>query len=106
MESRTLRVLLAEDDQDDYVLARDLLCGVKGHKIELDWAPTYAEALQALERNHHDLYLFDYHLGAEDGLELLREALNRGCKAPIILLTGHDDWETDVQAMKAGAADY
>jgi signal transduction histidine kinase len=32
--------------------------------------------------------------------------LARGCKAPIILLTGTDDWETDVEAMKAGAADY
>jgi signal transduction histidine kinase len=29
-----------------------------------------------------------------------------GCKAPLILLTGHDDWQTDMQAMEAGAADY
>ena len=36
----------------------------------------------------------------------MREALARGCKAPIILLTGNDNWETDVEAMKAGAADY
>ena len=54
----------------------------------------------------HDVYLFDYHLGHADGLQLLREALARGCKAPIILLTGNDNWETDVEAMKAGAADY
>src|SRR2546428_10295412 len=36
----------------------------------------------------------------------MREALAGGCKAPMILLTGFDDWETDVRAMKAGAADY
>jgi len=72
----------------------------------LDWAPTYREALQAIERNEHDVYLFDYRLGEGDGLELLRQALARGSKAPIILLTGDDDWETDVEAMKAGAADY
>jgi two-component system sensor histidine kinase/response regulator len=50
--------------------------------------------------------LFDYHLGHADGLELLREAMARGCKAPIILLTGNDNLETDIEAMKAGASDY
>ena len=28
------------------------------------------------------------------------------CRTPIILLTGNDDWDTDVKAMEAGAADY
>jgi signal transduction histidine kinase len=106
MDRRTLRVFLADDDQDDYVLTRDLLRGIERLRIELDWAPTYHEALEAVERNQHDLYLFDYHLGEADGLELLRVALAKGCKAPIILLTGQEDWEIDVQAMKAGAADY
>ena len=106
MDRRTLRVFLADDDQDDYVLTRDLLGGIERHRVELDWAPTYQEALEAVERNQHDLYLFDYHLGEADGLELLRAALAKGCKAPIILLTGHENWEIDVQAMKAGAADY
>src|ERR1700694_708677 len=77
-----------------------------GRKSHLDWVPNDREALQAIERNEHDVYLFDYRLGEGDGLELLRQALARGCKAPIILLTGNDDWETDVQAMKGGAADY
>ena len=104
--SNSLRVLVADDDEDDYILTRDLLLGSRREKVHLDWAPTYREALQAIERNEHDVYLFDYRLGEGDGLELLRQALARGCKAPIILLTGDDDWETDVQAMKAGAADY
>jgi signal transduction histidine kinase len=106
MDRRTLRVFLADDDQDDYVLTRDLLHGIERHRVDLDWAPTYQEALEAVERNEHDLYLFDYHLGQADGLELLRAALAKGCKAPIILLTGQEDWEIDVQAMKSGAADY
>ena len=101
-----LRVFLADDDQDDYILTRDLLRGVPGYHVELEWAPSYKEALAVVDRNAHDLYLFDYRLGESDGLELLREALARGCKAPIVLLTGHEDWEIDVQAMKAGAADY
>jgi signal transduction histidine kinase len=72
----------------------------------MDWAPTYEDGLRALERDEHDVYLFDYYLGKEDGMELLRQAIARGCKGPIILLTGHEDWEIDFRAMQVGAADY
>jgi signal transduction histidine kinase len=101
-----LRVLIADDDEDDYILTRDLLMRIGRPRFQLDWTPSYEGALDAIEQNQHDVYLFDYHLGHADGLQLLREALARGCKAPIILLTGNDNWETDVEAMKAGAADY
>ena len=101
-----LRVLIADDDEDDYILTRDLLMRIGRPRFQLDWTPSYEGALEAIEQNQHDVYLFDYHLGHADGLQLLREALARGCKAPIILLTGNDNWETDVEAMKAGAADY
>ena len=106
MDTRELRVLIADDDEDDYILTRDLLQRVGLQRVRLDWTPSYESALEAIEQNQHDIYLFDYHLGHSDGLALMREALARGCKAPIILLTGNDDWETDVEAMKAGAADY
>ncbi len=105
-DTRALRILIADDDEDDYILTRDLLLRIGRPRVQLDWSPTYEGALEAIERNQHDVYLFDYHLGHSDGLQLLREALARGCKAPIILLTGNDNWETDVEAMKAGAADY
>ncbi len=106
MDTRELRILIADDDEDDYILTRDLLHQIGRDRFSLDWTPSFETALQAIELNQHDVYLFDYHLGQSDGLALMREALARGCKAPIILLTGNDDWETDVEAMKAGAADY
>jgi signal transduction histidine kinase len=106
MDHQELRVLLVDDDEDDYVLTRDLLVRVRRDRIHVDWACDYETALQAIKLNQHNLYLIDFRLGEKDGIELLREALALGCKAPIILLTGHDDWETDLEAMKAGAADY
>ena len=106
MDTRELRVLIADDDEDDYILTRDLLHHIGRQRFRLDWTPSFETALEAIELNQHDVYLFDYHLGQSDGLELMRQALARGCKAPIILLTGNEDWETDVEAMKAGAADY
>ena len=63
MGAQELRVLLADDDQDDYLITRDLLLGIESERFRLDWVPTYQAALEAIELNTHDLYLFDYHLG-------------------------------------------
>ncbi|MBD1920102.1 response regulator [Microcoleus sp. FACHB-831] len=101
-----IRVLLVEDDEDDYILTRDLLDEVERVRFSLEWVATYDAALEAIAQTRHDVYLVDYRLGDRNGLELLREAVAKGCKAPIILLTGQGDREIDVEAMKAGAADY
>src|SRR5205814_3368630 len=62
--------------------------------------------LKAIEQDEHDVYLVDYRLGQNNGLELLLAAMARGCRAPIILLTGLGDHKVDSEAIRAGAADY
>ncbi len=101
-----LRVLLVEDDEDDYVLTRDLLCDIPGYRFDLEWTATYEAGREALHQHRHEVYLFDYRLGEHNGLELLREAVSAGVKAPVIFLTGQGERELDIEAMKAGAADY
>jgi PAS domain S-box-containing protein len=106
MDRGPIRVLLVEDDEDDYLLTRDLLAEVEGARFDLEWVTTYEEARQAMARRQHDVCLLDYRLGEHDGLDLLREAALDGCQAPMILLTGQGDHDLDVAAMEAGAADY
>jgi diguanylate cyclase (GGDEF)-like protein/PAS domain S-box-containing protein len=106
MDAREIRVLLIEDDEDDYVLTRDLLSDSRRTRFSLDWVSSYADALGAIADGQHDVYLVDYRLGEHDGLEVLRAARVAGCLRPIILLTGQGDGEVDIAAMKAGAADY
>ncbi|MCU1230015.1 MAG: hypothetical protein JWO97_2899 [Acidobacteria bacterium] len=106
LEPRAIRVLLVEDDEDDYILTRELLADSRRSQFELDWISNFDEALTAICRFNHDLYLVDYRLGERDGLELLRRAKSNGCNAPLILLTGQGDGDVDVAAMRAGAADY
>lgn len=88
------------------MLTRGMLAEVKVGNYILDWVPTYEEALSSFETTVHDVYLVDYRLGARDGIGLLQEAVDRGCHAPLIMLTGLSDADIDVQAMKAGASDY
>ncbi len=106
MDNSAVKVLLVDDDEDDYVLTRDRFSEIQGARFELDWVASYDAALEAIAHNQHDVYLLDYRLGKCSGLELLRQAVANGCKAPMILLTGQGDHEIDVEAMKAGAVDY
>ncbi|HEY1581509.1 MAG TPA: response regulator [Chthoniobacterales bacterium] len=106
MDKSPLRVLLIEDDPDDYVLTRELLGEIPGNKIVLDWAQSFNEGMASLSKCEHDAFLLDYRLGRETGLSLLRSALQIGCRAPIILLTGEGDRDLALQALEAGAADY
>ncbi len=103
---RPVRVLLVEDDEDDYLLTRDLLAEVPGSPYELEWVSTAEAGREAVREDRHDVYLLDYRLGRDNGLELLAEAVARGCKGPVILLTGEGEREVDVEAMRAGAADF
>jgi signal transduction histidine kinase len=107
MEGETVRVLLVDDDEDDFVMARDLLAEItSGARYDLEWIAAYEEAVERMKQCVHDVCLLDYQLGRRTGLELMREAQEGGCNLPIILLTGQGDREVDVEAMKAGAMDY
>ena len=100
------RILLIEDDEDDYVLTKGLLVGIFGRDLRLDWVKDWRAALEAIEQEAHDVYLIDYRLGERTGLDLVAEATQRGHTAPMILLTGQDTRDIDLAAMNAGVADY
>ena len=101
-----LKVLLIEDDEDDFILTRSLFSEIKGWQLDLEWINNFDAGLASMVRSQHDVCLVDYRLGAQNGIDLLRAALARGCQAPIILLTGQGEREIDLEAMSAGAADY
>ncbi len=103
---RSLRVLLIEDDEDDYVFIRDSLTDISRKRYALTWKSTFEDAMHEIDRHDYDACLLDYRLGIHDGLEVLREAGRKGWPVPIIVLTGRGDYDVDVQAMKSGASDY
>jgi signal transduction histidine kinase len=101
-----VRVLLIDDDRDDYLLTRDLFAEIPGGRYQLDWVADYDAGLEALCRGGHDVYLLDYRLGQRTGIDLLAESRKRSCSSPVILLTGQNVWEVDLAAMESGAADF
>lgn len=104
--AKPVRVLLVEDDEDDYILTRELFQEISKSGYVLDWVADYDSALNAMWSGGYDIYLLDYRLGRRNGLELLQQLSAEGCAVPVILLTGQGEREIDLEAAKAGAVDY
>jgi putative two-component system response regulator len=100
------RVLLIEDDEEDYLLTLDLLRRIAPSGYELAWASDYRSGLAACRSGTFDVCLVDYRLGPDSGIDLARELVSDGSTMPVILLTGHDDRELDARAANAGATDF
>ena len=77
MEERCLRVLLIEDDEDDYVITRELLAETEDVRFHLEWASTYETGLSKLLGQSCDVCLLDFRLGERSGLELLQRPRTR-----------------------------
>ncbi|MHB8690939.1 MAG: putative bifunctional diguanylate cyclase/phosphodiesterase [Solirubrobacteraceae bacterium] len=105
-DSEALRVLLVEDDEDDYLITKELLAGQDRARFKLDWCADFESALQKIAEQRHDIYLVDYRLGRRTGLELVRAAFGARPGAPVIILTGQSDYEIDLEATALGVTDY
>ncbi len=106
MDKEVIKILLIDDDEDDYVVTRDLLSDASSLKHTLHWISSFDEAMVTICKNEFDVYLLDYRLGEHTGIDLMQKALCQGSRAPFILLTGEGDHDTDMKAMKAGVSDY
>ena len=106
MNNDIIKVLLIADDEDDYILTRDLLAEVKGGDYALDWAGSYAEGLKLVGRGEHHVCLMDFCLGEKRDVELILEARKLSPSTSIIVLTGQGSHDVDLEAMQAGANGY
>ena len=102
----TIKLLLVDDDEDDFYLTSDYLKDIQGQSFEIDWAYSFDNALEKIKEKTYDLCFFDFLLGAKTGLDLLKIGAAHGLKSPVILLTGKGDQRIDVEAMTLGAYDY
>jgi signal transduction histidine kinase/CheY-like chemotaxis protein len=106
LPTSVVRVLVLDDNEDDFAFVKVLLGKSVMCRYELEWAPTEEAALEAIRERKPDVGLFDYKLAGTTGLVLLRKLQAQQCEMPIILLTGSENPEVDAAALDAGAADY
>src|SRR5437870_4746778 len=99
----TIHVLVVDDDTN----VRGLLVAVLSRSpFAVVDAGSGGEAMAHLAREEFDVALVDVQLPDHSGLDILRWARDADVDAELIVLTGHADVETAVEAMRLGAYDF
>ena len=106
MAVSSIRTLLIEDNPADARALREVLAEVPEAAFELEWVDRLAPGLQRLNSGQVDLLLLDLHLPESHGLATFNTTHACAPGVPTILLTGLDDRELALKAVRDGAQDY
>jgi two-component system response regulator AtoC len=96
--------MLVVDDDDGLREYLQALASSRGFQVF--GAPSGEEAVATLDRSRPDLVTLDLVLPGMDGLETLKQLKERLPEVPVIMLSGHGQARSIVEAMKLGAADF
>jgi len=106
MRDDPIKVLLIEDNPGDARLIQELLSESKGASFEIKVAERLSDGLEALLEKQFDIVLLDLALPDSSGLDTLAKAHSKARQVSIIVLTGLNDEELAVEAVRKGAQDY
>lgn len=98
-----MRVLVIEDDEK---LASVLMRGLRDQRVDGSRARDFSEGREKLLFGEYDVAVLDLMLPGGDGIELCREARQRGVATPILMLTARDTVDDRVLGLQSGADDY
>jgi DNA-binding NtrC family response regulator len=98
-----IRALVVDDDADVRSLLTSVLTRAQMTVVE---AASGRDAMTVLGRDEFDVVLVDVRLPDHSGLDILRWARGADIDTEFIVLTGHADVDTAVEAMRLGAYDF
>ena len=99
------KILIIEDEEPIRRVLKRILED-ENKAFVIDEAEDGKAGIDALVAGEYDLVLCDIKMPKKDGLEVLQEAKSQGILTPFIVLTGHGNIQTAVEAMKMGAYDF
>jgi two-component sensor histidine kinase/CheY-like chemotaxis protein len=99
-------VLLIEDNLGDIVSIRTMISELSDGCFELKFAESLSEALIILRNENFDVILMDLGLPDSQGFRTFTQVHNQMPELPIIIITGLEDEDLGLSAVKEGAQDY
>jgi PAS domain S-box-containing protein len=106
METKTIKILLVEDNLDYAQFLRIVLRKAAGVRFELESAKNLEESLARLGKGGIDVVLLDLTLPESSGMDTFKAIKAQAHDVPIIVLSGLDDEKLALAAVHAGAEDY
>ena len=102
----SLNVLLVEDNPGDADYIQEIIPETSMATFCFEHVMRLSEALERLWQKEFQLVLLDLGLPDANGLEALEKARRAAPWVPVVVLTGNDDAQTGISAVKQGAQDY
>ncbi len=99
------KILIVEDEEPIRRVLKRILAD-ENPEFKISEAFDGNEAIEKLSRDKFDLVVCDIKMPKKDGLDVLKFANNKDIITPFIMLTGHGNIETAVEAMRIGAYDF
>lgn len=97
------KILIIDDER---AIRRALKEILEFEEFEVDEAENGKQGLKMIKSGSYDIVFCDIKMPEMDGMEVLEGALEAKVDAPIIMISGHGNIETAVQAIKKGAFDF
>ena len=91
---------------DDELAVRNLLSSILGDSYECKAAESAEEALAYLERETFDLVISDINMGGMSGIELISSVVATLPDAVVMMISGNDNIDSPIEAIRRGAFDY
>lgn len=99
-----MATILVIDDEKSIRNTLQEVLEYEHHKVDL--ATNGAEGLELFEKGEYDMVLCDIKMPGMDGIEVLEKLHERNHEVPVIMISGHGNIDTAVEAIKKGAYDF
>jgi DNA-binding NtrC family response regulator len=96
-------ILIVDDERSIRNTLKEIL---EFEKFTVDVAEDGPSGLKKILEGSYDVVLCDIKMPKMDGMEVLEQALKEGVETPIVMISGHGNIETAVEAIKLGAYDF
>ncbi|MDM8521184.1 PAS domain S-box protein [Anaerolineales bacterium HSG6] len=103
MNGCQLNVLLVDDNEQDYIITRNLLTRIKDWHVNLEWTLSFDEGVEKLSTIDYTVCLFNYE---DHGNPFIKQAFSQDIKIPLIALLESENPTLINEAMEIGAVDY
>jgi DNA-binding NtrC family response regulator len=97
------KILIIDDERSIRNTLKDILSFEKHH---VDTAEDGIIGLKMIEENEYDVIFCDIKMPQMDGIEVLEKIIETHPEIPVVMISGHGNIDTAVEAIKKGAFDY
>jgi len=106
MEEKLIKVLIVEDNFEDFRIIEEMLKEIKNPVFDLYHFQKLNDGLNALVKEEFDILLLDLNLPDSTGLDTFASVYDQAPEIPVVILTGFDDEDLAIRAVREGAQDY